>query len=140
MLLFATTTVLRYRADIVKTCATIKRRDKMKKEKTKQINRQNISKIILLCVGGIGAILADYFFPRNYLPMEDLFELVFSMISVIAGIWITCYLLVLELFKDRYPFNFLKEEHLPKMKAIFILLGSSVLYGLVIALSGNRAG
>lgn len=109
----------------------------MKKEKTKQINRQNISKIILLCVGGIGAILADYFFPRSYLPMEDLFELVFSMISVIAGIWITCYLLVLELFKDRYPFNFLKKEHLPKMKAIFILLGSCVLYGLLIALLGK---
>lgn len=92
--------------------------------------------IILLYIGGICTILADYIFPKSYMPMKDLFDLVFSMISVIAGIWITCYLLVLELFKDRYPFNFLRKEHLPKMKAIFVLLGSNVLYGLLIVLLG----
>lgn len=109
----------------------------MKEKKAKHIDKKLIVRYALLFVGGVGAILADQFFTRNYLPMKDLFELIFSMISVIAGIWITCYLLVLELFKDRYPFKFLKKEHLPKMRDIFLMLGVCVLYGLLIVIIGN---
>lgn len=109
----------------------------MKKKKQTRISKKNTLQIVGLFIGGISAILADHFFPRTYLPMEDLFEIVFSMISVIAGIWITCYLLVLELFKDRYPFIFLQKEYMPKMKITFSLLGFSVLYGLLITLLGN---
>lgn len=81
----------------------------------------------------IAAVL-DQVFKIRYTPIPDVASVVYSTITVIAGIWITCYLLFLELFKDRYPVEDLKSEQLPHMRDIFILLFFDILYGCVIVL------
>ena len=55
----------------------------MKNKKQTRISKKNTLQIIGLFIGGISAILADHFFPRTYLPMENLFEIVFSFVGIL---------------------------------------------------------
>ena len=95
----------------------MKQKETMKKDK----NKVWIT-VISVVLGGTIAILLDRFIDISFSPLQDVAEVVYSTITVIAGIWITCYLLFLELFKDRYPVEDMKSEQLPHMGNIFILL------------------
>lgn len=48
---------------------------------------------ITVALGAIIAVLLDRFLNICFLPIKDVAEVVYSTITVIAGIWITCYLL-----------------------------------------------
>lgn len=99
------------------------------------------SKQILPCGLFLAAIVAgfvlDMKYPFVYEAMEDVFGLLFSVISVVIGVWITCYFLIIELFKDRYPFNFVDEEQMSSMKRAFFMLAIDVVFGVLVALVGN---
>ena len=77
-------------------------------------------------------------FPLNhYVSMESeaiskVAQLAQSIITVIAGFWITCYLLFLELYRDRYPLESLKKELLPHMQNNFILIAYNIIYGCLL--------
>ena len=107
------------------------------KSNTEKMNSKTILYIVICVLMGIAAILADMFIEIEYEPMKQVFDLVFSAISVIMGIWVTCYLLVLELFKDRYPFNFINKEQMPNMRAIFFMLTYDMILGVIIASIGK---
>ena len=103
----------------------------------KKKKSNEIISLVVCVVMGIAAVLADLFVVVIYEPMQQVFNLVFSAITVIMGIWVTCYLLVLELFKDRYPFNFISKKQLPNMRKIFVMLAYDVLFGVIVALIGK---
>lgn len=104
------------------------------KEKVKKENCKACITGIMVMLGGIAAILLDQFVDICFSSIRDVAEVVYSTITVIAGIWITCYLLFLELFKDRYPVEDMKSEQLPHMRSIFILLFFDIVFGCVIVL------
>ena len=79
------------------------------------------------------AFLLNHFFPSKVEAVSHVSELVQSIITVIAGFWITCYLLFMQLYKDRYPLESLKRERLPHMRNNFILVFYDVIYGCLLA-------
>ena len=66
------------------------------------------------------------------LALSKLSSILFSTITVIVGIWVTCYLLFFQLYKDRYPIKVLKEKYLPQMRDYFLLVVYSVLFGCIV--------
>lgn len=78
------------------------------------------------------AFLLDHYIHIEIQAVSDVAELVQSIVTVIAGFWITCYLLFMELYKDRYPLESLKKELLPHMRNNFILVFYDVIYGCVL--------
>ena len=107
----------------------MKQKETMKKDK----NKVWIT-VISVVLGGTIAVLLDRFIDISFSPLQDVAKVVYSTITVIAGIWITCYLLFLELFKDRYPVEAMKSEQLPHMGNIFILIFFDVVYGCLVVL------
>ena len=100
-----------------------------KKESVKQTKRNFSVLHYIVLVLGLFAFLLDYFLHFNVPAVSNVVEFAQSVITVIAGIWITCYLLFMELYKDRYPLDSLKKELLPQMRNNFILVLYDVIYG-----------
>lgn len=100
-------------------------------------NKIHIIRIIIMSVIGIGAILADLKFEIMNNSLNELITILFSAITVIAGLWISCYLLFLQLYKDRYPMKILKECYLPNMKCNFIIVIFCIIYGCVVIVINN---
>ena len=92
---------------------------------------KHTSSILLYVILAIGPLLflLDYFLYYDAPAISAVAKLTQSIITVIAGIWITCYLLFMELFKDRYPIASLKKDLLPHMRNNFILVLYDVIYG-----------
>ena len=93
-----------------------------------------ITLIVIFTTIGLLLLLADIFIDLVYTPLQDISRITINCVATIAGFWITCYLLFLELFKDRYPMEMLKEKHLPRMRNHFALLLCVLIYGCVVAL------
>lgn len=68
-----------------------------------------IIRLILMSIIGIVAIFSDYWLKLINTSLNDLVTILFSTVTVIAGLWISSYLLFLQLYKDRYPIKVLKE-------------------------------
>ncbi len=90
--------------------------------------------IVIFSIIGLLLLLVDNFVAIVYAPLQDISRITINTIATIAGFWITCYLLFLELFKDRYPMEMLKEKQLPRMRNHFALLLCDIIYGCIVAL------
>ena len=102
----------------------------MKKRESDKQSKRNHS--VLFCVVlalGLFAFLLDHFLCFDVPAISKVAAFAQSIITVIVGIWITCYLLFMELYKDRYPIESLKIELLPHMRNNFILVIYDVVYG-----------
>ena len=86
---------------------------------------------------GIVFIAIDLLFFEHSQSLNNLVEIMFSSILVLAGIWVSCYLLCIELYKDRYQFNVIKNEFLPIMKGKLIDVICLVVFGIIILLLGH---
>ena len=105
----------------------------MKKVQRKEAGRECINILLYVFLGiGLFAFVADHLGAVKVQAIEDVAEIAQSLITLLASIWITCYLLFMELFKDRFSLEPLKKEQLPRMKNIFILVIYDVLYGCVL--------
>ena len=93
-----------------------------------------ITIIVIFSVIGFLLLLVDVFIHIVYTPLQDISRITINCVATIAGFWITCYLLFLELFKDRYPMEMLKEKQLPRMRNYFALLLCVLIYGCIVAL------
>ena len=85
--------------------------------------------IYVVLLVGLFAFLFDYLFPIEVLGIAKVAEFAQSIIAIIAGIWITGYLLFMELYKDRFPLESLIRESLPHMRNNFILIVYDIVYG-----------
>lgn len=96
---------------------------------------------IIVCVIkyilGIVALVIDLKFSTSYQNLNTLVEIMFSSILVLSGIWVSCYLLFVELYKDRYQFNIIKDELLPIMKNKLTDIICLVIFGVLILIVGH---
>ncbi len=79
----------------------------------------------------IASIILDEIIPLKSVCFETLSELFFNFITVVVGFWVTCYLLFVELYKDRYPFAVANRKFVPRMKKGLMYVGISLLFGCV---------
>jgi len=85
--------------------------------------------VCILIVIAIISILTDIFIGSQSKVYSKLNEILFTAVTVIAGFWVTCYLLFFQLYKDRYPLKFIKDRYLPQMKCNFIYIIFSITFG-----------
>lgn len=105
----------------------------MKKKELEKKSKHYLNALVYVVLGiGFFAFLLDHFWLFNVPAVSHVAEFAQSIITVIAGIWITCYLLFMELYKDRYPLASLKKELLPHMRNNFLLVLYDVVYGGVL--------
>lgn len=94
-------------------------------------------KVILGVIVGIAAVFFDVFLDLKFTYFLPIISHVYETIIVVAGLWVTLYLLFLEIYKDRYPFDFIEKKYLCVLKSNFINIALCAVYGLfVIAHSG----
>lgn len=91
-------------------------------------NNHNILLYAILFLGVL-AFVFDHFFPVNVESIAEVAEFSQSIIAIIAGIWITGYLLFMELYKDRFLLEPLVSDRLPHMRNNFILIVYDIIYG-----------
>ncbi len=87
--------------------------------------------ICLEIIIGIVCIILDSIFDLKNNLFSDFLPLVFETMVVVAGFWVTLYLLFVELFKDRYPFKFIKEKYLVVLKGNAVYIVFCLVYGAI---------
>ena len=81
------------------------------------MNRKN-----LICTNVIGyalsviAILLDIKFDLNNEALSDFVSIMYPTVITVAGFLITVYVLFLEIYKDRYPFENMQKKHFPNTR------------------------
>lgn len=109
----------------------------MKKE-YKNHNMKKIMKIIIgLCLVGITSVLLDIFLNLETGIFSKIVEILFNLVTVVAGIWATCYLLFLQIYKDSYPLKIINEEYLPQLKEYFAYALFVILYGAFVIIKDS---
>ena len=84
--------------------------------------------LIEILIGGV-CIIVDSFVPVKNDSLKGFLPVMYEMTVVVAGFWVTLYLLFLELFKDRYPFKFIEEKYLMALKRNVIYIAFCFVYG-----------
>ena len=108
------------------------------KEKHNNFNKKKVVGIFIgLCIIGIGSILADIIFNLNTVIFGKMVEILFNLVAVVAGIWVTCYLLFLQVYKDSYQLKIINEEYLPQLKEYFVYALFVIVYGVFVIIKNN---
>lgn len=108
------------------------------RKKHKNFSKKKVVGIIIgLCITGIGSIFADIIFNLNTRIFGNLVNILFNSVAVVAGIWVTCYLLFLQIYKDSYPLKIINEEYLPQLKEYFIYALFVIIYGAFVIIKNN---
>ncbi len=102
----------------------------MKKEKRNKININNpkIIRMIVFIITFIICLFADIKFEISFDSLNDAVAILYSALVTIAGIWVTCYLLFLQLYKDKYPIEIIKDTYTKIIKSTFL----DVIYALTL--------
>ena len=90
--------------------------------------------LIVFIVVGIISIFVDVLAGSQCILFNTVNGILFSAIMVIAGFWVTCYLLFFQLYKDRYPLKFIKSKYIPQMKKNISFIAFSIIYGTFIVI------
>lgn len=108
------------------------------REKHRNFNKKKVVSIIIgLCIIGIGSIFFDIIFNLDTSIFGELVKILFNSVAVVAGIWVTCYLLFLQVYKDSYPLKIINEEYLPQLKEYFVYALFVIIYGAFIIVKNN---
>ena len=81
------------------------------------MNKKRLNCKILVCVNIIGYIMAliaifiDIKFDLNSGALSNFASIMYPTVITVAGFLITVYILFLEIYKDRYPFEKLQRKH-----------------------------
>lgn len=93
--------------------------------------RKYVKLIILISIAVI-SVLIDFALKSEYDMFSEINKILFSLVTVIAGFWVTCYLLFIQIYKDRYPLKFIKNKYLPVMKYNLTYILYCVIFGCFI--------
>lgn len=105
---------------------------------TKATGKFNMTiKIVIMIIISCISIFADYKLKISCTMFNGLVSILFSTVAVIAGIWISCYLLFFQLYKDRYPIKIVKEKYLPNMRNSFLKVVYTLVFGCVLIVINN---
>lgn len=101
---------------------------KKKKKRKISINKTEIIRIVVFVITFITCFFADIKFKISFEFLNNTVAILYSAIVTIAGIWVTCYLLFLQLYKDKYPIEIIKDEYTKIIKYTFL----NVIYALAL--------
>jgi len=76
----------------------------------------NKKTLTYLIVFAIVSITIDIIIASECTLFNEINRILFSLVTVISGFWVTCYLLFLQIYKDRYPLKFLESKYMPNLK------------------------
>ncbi len=109
----------------------------MRNEKDTAVS--NYAMIVFVILLGLLFTFVDYKYPLNdlltFLDSQILIEIsdiMLQSIMAFAAVWITCYLLLGQVFKDRYTLKNVEEKQMKPMKAQIINIVISVIFGVMI--------
>lgn len=115
--------------------------DIMKKGKyIKEIFKKNWDMLVLIAFMIITmgmSFFADYKLELFECDMIPLVTVLFSATTAIAGIWVTCYFLFIQLFRDRYPVGIIKETQSKGITYAFIMVVYTIILGSIVILIGK---
>lgn len=101
----------------------------------------SLRKILLLVLCVTVLFLAYLISKKKFFSIctyDNLACSMFTALITVSSIWVACYLLLLQLYKDRYPLKMVREKNQGEVKYIFALIISSILLGnLAILFSKN---
>lgn len=89
-------------------------------------------KLIILIIIAIVSIVTDIIIVSNYNKLNEMNKILFTLVTVIAGFWVSSYLLFVEVYKDRYPLKIINNKYLPDMKSHMMYIIYCIIYGCVI--------
>lgn len=115
--------------------------DIMKKRKClKEFFKKNWDMLVMIAfmiiTMGI-SFFADYKLELFECDMIPLVTVLFSATTAIAGIWVTCYFLFIQLFRDRYPLEIIKETQSKGITYAFIMVVYTIILGSVVIFIGK---
>lgn len=93
--------------------------------------------LIVLIVVAIVSIITDIILKSNCIIFNEVNRILFTLVTVIAGFWVTCYLLFLQIYKDRYPLKFVKNRYLPQMKYNITYIIYCIIFGCFIVIKNG---
>lgn len=93
--------------------------------------------LVALIILAIGSVIADIVIRSNCQIFNEVNRILFTLVSVIAGFWVTCYLLFLQIYKDRYPIKFLKHSYLPQMKYNMTYIVYCIIFGCFVIIKNG---
>ncbi|MBQ8279121.1 MAG: hypothetical protein IJZ23_04715 [Roseburia sp.] len=85
--------------------------------------------LIILIGLAVISVIVDAVIKSNWGAFNEINRVLFTLVSVMAGFWVTCYLLFLQIYKDRYPLKFLKNRYLPQMKSYLVYIIFCIVFG-----------
>lgn len=91
---------------------------------------------ILISVAIISVIL-DIVLKSGCGVFNEINRILFTLVTVIAGFWVTSYLLFLEIYKDRYPLKFIQHKYLPIMKYNITYVIYCIIFGCFIVIKNG---
>ena len=93
--------------------------------------------LLTLIIIAIMSVITDIIFESNITIFNEVNKILFSLVSVIAGFWVTCYLLFLQMYKDRYPLTLVENKYLPQMKYNMTYIVYCIIFGCWIITKGG---
>lgn len=102
--------------------------------------RNNVLWVIIEVILMLAGFVCDYFWNYEAPRICEVSECVFGLLPIFLGFSITCYLLFVELYKDRYPYKFIKEKTLPTIRLDLIGISICIICGLLVIYHNNGLG
>ncbi len=88
--------------------------------------------LIVLIFFAVASVVIDIAIKSNCATFNEVNRTLFTLVTVIAGFWVTCYLLFLQIYKDRYPLKFINNKYLPQMKYNITYIIYCIIFGCFI--------
>lgn len=82
----------------------------------------------------VTACFLDSKFTFSAVKLNDIIDCVFPILPVVSGFVITGYLLFVEIYKDRYPYDFIKSKIWPRVLRDLIGIGIVIIIGIIISI------
>lgn len=86
--------------------------------------------VFIYIISFIVCNVADYILDKEVSPNNNLLSIMYSAIITIAGIWGACYLLFIELYKDKYPIEIIRDTYITNIKSTFFNVIFVLLIGI----------
>lgn len=86
--------------------------------------------LFILIIFAVIAIIVDTILGSDCLIFNEINRILFTLVTVISGFWVTSYLLFLQTYKDRYPLKLIENMYLLRIKYDITYIVYCILYYL----------
>lgn len=93
--------------------------------------------LIGLVALAIGAVIVDLIIKSDCSLFNEINRILFTLVTVISGFWVTSYLLFLQTYKDRYPLKLNENRYLSVMKYDIAYIIYCIIYGCFIIIKNG---